>query len=188
VGVRVRPDRQLVVQVHYNLARPEARGQTDRTRLRLKLSDSVERQAGFMLNDAFLRTLGNPQPDVLPPGNPAAPYSWTLTGAELGLPEGVPVEVLNVAPHMHGRGRRFTVEFGRDDAFECQGRVNRWDFNWQRSYAYITPPVLDASSQIRVSCEYDTSSDTAPVLPGWGTRNEMCELTMAVAFPPGVFF
>jgi hypothetical protein len=188
IGVRVRPDRQLVVQVHYNLARPEVRGQTDRTRLRLQMSDSVERQAGFMLNDAFLSTLRNPEPDVLPPGNPAAAYTWTLTGAQLGLPEGVPVEVLSVAPHMHERGRRFTIEYGRNDAFECQGRINRWDFNWQRGYNYITPPTLDSTSQIRVTCEYDTSADTAPVLPGWGTRNEMCELTMAVAFPPGVFF
>src|SRR5688572_27490266 len=45
IGVRVQPDRQLVVQVHYNLARPEVRGQTDRTRVRLQLADSVQRQA-----------------------------------------------------------------------------------------------------------------------------------------------
>lgn len=188
IGMRVGPDHQLVVQVHYNLARPEVRGQADRTRLRLQTSDSVERQAGFMLPDAFLGTLRNAQPDVLPPGNPAALYRWTRTGAELGLPEGVPVEVLSVAPHMHERGRKFTLEFGRDGAFECQGRVSRWDFNWQRGYDYVTRPVLDAASRVRVSCEYDTSADSEVVLPGWGTRNEMCLLTMAVAFPPGVFF
>jgi hypothetical protein len=89
---------------------------------------------------------------------------------------------------MHQRGRKYTVEFGRDDVFECQGHVERWDFNWQRGYQYLTPPLLDADSQIRVSCEYDTSDATQPVLPGWGTRNEMCELTLAVAFPPGVVF
>jgi hypothetical protein len=125
---------------------------------------------------------------VLPPGDPAAQYSWTLTGAQLGLPDSVPVEVLSVAPHMHQRGRKYTVEFGRDGVFECQGRINRWDFNWQRQYQYATPPLLDGGSQIRVSCEYDTSDSVDPVYPGWGTRNEMCELTLTVAFPEGVRF
>jgi hypothetical protein len=188
IGVRVQPDRQLVVQVHYNLAREEVRGQSDRTRVRLQLRSSVERQAGLILNDGFLGTLRNDPPDVLEPGNPAARYSWTRSGADFGLPAGVPVEVLTMAPHMHQRGRKYTLELGRDDQFECQGRVNRWDFNWQRLYQFMTPPTLDADSQIRVSCEYDTSDDTSPVLPGWGTRNEMCEITLAVAFPPGVVF
>jgi Copper type II ascorbate-dependent monooxygenase, C-terminal domain len=188
IGVRVRPGRQLVVQVHYNLANAEVRGQSDRTRVRLQLANSVERQAGLLLKDAFLGTLARNPPDVLAPGNPAAQYSWTLRGAGFGLVPGVPVEVLTVAPHMHQRGRKYTVEFGRDDAFECMGHVARWDFNWQRFYRYLTPPMLDADSQIRVSCEYDTSDDTQPVLPGWGTRNEMCEVTMVVAYPPGVVF
>lgn len=188
VGVRVPPNRQLVVQMHYNLARPEVRGQTDRTRLRLRTSDSVRRQAAVLLHDAFLGTLRNPEPDALPPGDPAARYSWTATGADLGLPEGVPVEVLAVGPHMHERGTKFTIELGRDGAFECQGRINRWDFNWQRNYQYVTPPLIDAASQLRVSCEYDTSTDTTPVFPGWGTRNEMCEITMTIAFPEGVRF
>ena len=36
-----------------------------------------------------------------------------------------------------------------------------------------------------MTCEYDTSRDTQPVLPGWGTRNEMCTAIMMVALPPG---
>jgi hypothetical protein len=188
VGVRVRPGQQMVLQVHYNLAQPEVRGQSDQTRVRIQFRDSVERQASFILRDSFLRSLANSPPDTLAPGNPAAPYTWTLTGAQVGLPPRVPVEVLSVIPHMHQRGRKYTLEFGRNDAFECQGHIERWDFNWQRSYNYDPLPTLDADSQIRVSCEYDTSADVEPVLPGWGTRNEMCELTLTVAFPAGVVF
>jgi copper type II ascorbate-dependent monooxygenase-like protein len=188
MGVRVLPNRKLVVQVHYNLARPEVRGGSDQTRIRLQLADSVERQAGLLLNDAFLNTLANEAPDVLEPGNPAARYTWTLTGADFGLPPGVPVSVLSVTPHMHERGRKYTLEIAQKGQFECQGHIQRWDFNWQRSYAYRAPPTIDSSSLLRVTCEYDTSADTAPVLPGWGTRNEMCELTLAVAFPPGLVF
>ena len=36
---------------------------------------------------AFLRTLGTGAPDVLEPGSPAVPYSWTLTGARSRVPE-----------------------------------------------------------------------------------------------------
>jgi hypothetical protein len=188
MGVRVLPSRKLVVQVHYNLARPEVRGGSDQTRIRLQFRDSVERQAGLLLNDAFLNTLANDPPDVLEPGNPAAVYSWTLTGAAFGLPPGVPVSVLSVTPHMHQRGRKYTLEIAQNGEFDCQGHIERWDFNWQRNYVYRSPPTIDSSSLLRVTCEYDTSSDTAPVLPGWGTRNEMCELTLAVAFPAGLVF
>jgi hypothetical protein len=187
-GVRLQPGRQLVLQVHYNMADPTVVGQSDRTRTRLQLSPSVERQAVMLLADAFLGTLANDVPDMLEPGNPAARYSWTRTGGELGIPPGVPAEIIAVAPHMHERGRRYTFELGRGGAFDCQGHIERWNFNWQRQYSYREPLAVDASSDLRVSCEYDTSGDSQPVMPGWGTQNEMCELTLMLAFPPGVRF
>ena len=142
----------------------------------------------MLLPDFFLSTLGNAVPDVLEPGIPNARYSWTRPGAALGIPPDVPAEIVSISPHMHQRGRKFTFELGRDGAFDCQGHVERWNFNWQRAYDYTEPLAVDASSELRVSCEYDTSGDTQPVLPGWGTQNEMCELTMMLAFPPGVRF
>jgi hypothetical protein len=111
-----------------------------------------------------------------------------MAAGEAGIPPGVPVEILNVAPHMHERGRKYTFEVGRDGAFDCQGHIARWDFNWQRQYRYVTPLAIDAESAFRVTCEYDTTRDTQPVLPGWGTQNEMCEINLMVAFPPGVQF
>ena len=188
VGVRVQPGRKLVLQVHYNMADPSVIGQSDRTRGRLQLRPSVERQAVMLLADAFLSTLRNDPPDMLMPGSPNAEYSWTLSGGDLGLPPGVPVELLTVAPHMHGRGRTYTFEVGRGGAFDCEGHIARWDFNWQRHYRYMAPLTVDSSSLFRVSCGYDTTVDTAPVLPGWGTQNEMCEINLMVAFPPGVQF
>jgi hypothetical protein len=188
IGVRVQPGRRLVLQVHYNMADPSVIGQSDQTRGRLQVRPSVERQAVMLLADSFLGTLGNDRPDVLEPGSPNARYSWTRSAGDLGIPPGVPAEALFVAPHMHGRGRKYTLEVGRDGAFDCQGHIERWDFNWQRLYHYTTPLPIDASSAIRVTCEYDTTGDTQPVLPGWGTQNEMCELNMMLAFPPGVQF
>jgi hypothetical protein len=188
IGVRVQPGRKLVLQVHYNMADPSVIGQSDRTRGRLVLRPNVERQAVMLLIDDFLGTLRNNPPDVLEPGMPNATYSWTRSAGDVGIPPGVPVEILNVAPHMHERGRKYTFEVGRDGAFDCQGHIARWDFNWQRQYRYATPLAIDASSAFRVTCEYDTTGDTQPVLPGWGTQNEMCEINLMVAFPPGVQF
>jgi hypothetical protein len=186
VGVRVQPGRQLVLQVHYNMADPSVIGQSDRTRGRLRLAPSVERQAVMLLIDDFLGTLRNETPDMLEPGVANATYTWTRSGAEAGIPPGVPVEILDVAPHMHERGRKFTFEVGQAGGFECQGHIPRWDFNWQRPYRYTSPLAIDSSSLFRVTCEYDTTGDTQPVLPGWGTQNEMCEVNLMIAFPPGV--
>ncbi|HWO10560.1 MAG TPA: hypothetical protein VNN80_13805, partial [Polyangiaceae bacterium] len=84
-GVRVQPGRQLVLQLHFNLAKPEVRGQSDRTRVRLQLADRVDRLATFFLADAFLGSLFRDEPpDTLAPGNPAARYSWTGSLADLG--------------------------------------------------------------------------------------------------------
>jgi copper type II ascorbate-dependent monooxygenase-like protein len=111
-------------------------------------------------------------------------FSWEASGDEMGLPAGIALDVL--ALFMHGRGHEYTFELspdGRD--YECQGRVNDWDFNWQRIYDYTTPLSLTADSKIRVTCDYDTSKDTEAVLPGWGTRNEMCFVMLMAALPAG---
>ncbi len=42
---------------------------------------------------------------------------------------------------------------------------------------------MTPSTRIQVTCEYDTSMDTEAVLPGWGTRNEMCLNILIVALP-----
>jgi len=52
--------------------------------------------------------------------------------------------------------------------------VPRWDFNWQLQYFYEQPRTLSGNDTLRVTCTFDTSGETEPVLPGWGTHNEMC--------------
>ena len=189
LGVRVRQGRQLVVQVHYNLADPAVRGQTDQTQVKLQLSDDVERQAFFVPEDKFLDTVYDAQPAELAPGQNAVPYTWTASMAEvIGSNLPIALDLVQISPHMHQRGRKWTLELGNGGDFECIGRINRWDFNWQAGYTYAAAPQLLGSSQLRLTCEYDTSADAMPVLPGWGTRNEMCLVTLMIALPPGVRF
>jgi len=189
LGVRLRQGRQLVVQVHYNLADPALRGQADQTQVKLQFADDVERQAFFVPEDKFLDTVYDAQPAELAPGRSAVPYTWTASLAEIiGASVPLALDLVQIAPHMHQRGRKWTLELGQGGQFECIGRVNRWDFNWQAGYTYAAPPQLLSNSELRLTCEYDTSDTTLPVLPGWGTRNEMCLVTMMIALPPGIRF
>jgi hypothetical protein len=187
-GVRLRRGRRLVLQMHYNLAHSEVHGHADQTTVRFQFSDTVERQALFTIGDELLDSLFSAAPTELEPGQPSVPYTWQQSGEQLGLPRDMPMQLLGLMPHMHERGRKYSFELGRNGAFECQGRVNAWDFHWQRLYIYRDPPILDAGTQLRVTCDYDTSGDTMPVLPGWGTRNEMCAAIMMLAYPAGTFF
>jgi hypothetical protein len=85
---------------------------------------------------------------------------------------------------MHGRGIRQKMMIGSSGNLACASHLENWDFHWQEFYFYKTPIKMTASSLVQVTCEYDTSADTAPVLPGWGTRNEMCLTVLMVALPP----
>ena len=186
-GVRLRQDHGVVLQVHYNLAHSEDHGHSDQTTVRLQFTDTVERQAFFAIADQLLDSLFDGAPTALAPGQPSVAYTWQQTGEQLGIPPGVPLQLLGLMPHMHERGHKYSFELGKNGAFECQGRVNAWDFHWQRLYLYREPPLLDADTLLRVTCDYDTSGDSMPVLPGWGTRNEMCAAIMMLAYPAGVF-
>jgi hypothetical protein len=188
LGVSFKRDRVLVTQVHYNLADGSPATPTDQTKVRMRLESSVARQGIFLLADDLLRGLADGTPQPLPAGQESVVVEWTRQARELGLPEELPTELVGMFPHMHERGRKYTFEVSNGSGFECQGRVNRWDFNWQRIYDYAEPIPFDADTQVRVTCDYDTRGATADIMPGWGTRNEMCFVMTMLALPPGVFF
>jgi hypothetical protein len=136
----------------------------------------VEREARQTLSDPFLygAVLGNP--DQLPPGQEHAKYEWSMTIADATFESAAQgdVEIYGLLPHMHKRGNSMTVEFGSDDGMQCGANIDRWDFDWQRLYFLETPLLANYQDEIRVVCDYDTSRDAAPILPGFGTEDEMC--------------
>jgi hypothetical protein len=69
---------------------------------------------------------------------------------------------------------------------ECAAQVDHWDVHWQRMYCYAQPLTIHADAQFSVMCDYDTSSVTVPVRPGWGTQNEMCLATLFFTVPRSV--
>jgi hypothetical protein len=183
MGVPVKSTDKLIVQIHYNLADPATLGQTDSTTIHLQFAGSVQRELQFMLPDPFLASINNPTPDSLPAGQADTKYTWTLSGSDLGL-KGIPsVDLMAVMPHMHQRGVRQTMSIGTVGNMSCASHLENWSFHWQEFYDYKTPIKITPDTQIQVTCEYNTSSDTQPVLPGWGTRNEMCLNVLMVAMP-----
>ncbi len=181
MGFPLKKTDKIVVQVHYNLSAAGTTGMMDSTAVRLRTANQVDRQLAFLLPDPFLDTLASGMPAILTPGKASVTYTWKQSAEKSGLPAALPyVDIVAVLPHMHERGRKLTLNVGDT----CQARVDSWDFSWQKFYFYKSLPRITPATQIEVKCDYDTSADTDPTIPGWGTRNEMCLTVLMVALPP----
>lgn len=175
-GFRIRTSDQLIAQVHYNLVNPLLIGQSDQTQVSLALKDSVAREGFFILNDPFLGSLYNEVPDTLAPGRSSVDYTWSLPMAEFTTASVTgKLDLYGSMPHMHERGNKFSAQLVHaNGTSECAADIQEWDFHWQHYYFYSKPFTVRASDVIKATCTFDTSADTVPVLPGWGTDNEMC--------------
>jgi mono/diheme cytochrome c family protein len=180
-GVPLEPRHRVVLQVHYNLA-DDPGSIVDRSTVRLRLASSVANVGVFVLDDPFLGSLYDDVPQTLEPNQPSVTYTWERAlGDYFGdLPN---VKLYGLMPHMHELGHRYRMTLERGGVSECAMDVKSWDFHWQRMYFYAEPLAIDSRSRIEVTCDFDTSSESAPVLPGWGTRNEMCLATMYFTIP-----
>ena len=180
-GVPIVPGRRLVVQVHYNLAdNPGAI--TDQTVVQLRLAPSVTNVGLMVLDDQLLDTLFENKPYALEPGKTSVKYNWQSHVSDY-FGDLANVKLYGVMPHMHQRGHKFRMNVGPDNAPTCGMDVQSWDFHWQHMYFYSQPLDVTPDTKLDVTCDFDTSGDTDPVLPGWGTRNEMCLAAMYYVVP-----
>ena len=184
-GVEFPGGNQVVVQVHYNLARPEVRGQSDSTTLRLQFQQNVQRLGFFVLEDELLETRLDGNPVVIPAGSPSFEYQFEV-GYDGFIGLAGRLDLFGVFPHMHEFGRTLRIERIRGGQSTCLASVGRWDFDWQLMYFYRQAVDLQSGDRIRVTCTYNTEGLTEPVLPGWGTRNEMCLAGLYITLPPGL--
>ena len=74
-GVRVAAGSQIVIQIHFNLHDAALQGQSDQTRVRLRLADTVAREGYFDVLDPFIDTLFKGTPAQLEPGQASAKYT-----------------------------------------------------------------------------------------------------------------
>jgi len=187
-GIAVRGTDRFVVQVHYSLT-AGVPPSPDSTTLRFRFAEKVARPLIFLLPDPLLESLFSSNgPDALPPREANVTYTREQTRAKLEIDDASPpVEILGVIPHMHELGKQYELRhLGSNGEDSCLARIDRWDFHWQKMYWYRTPPILSAGDALRFTCVYDTSRENNPVLPGWGTKNEMCLSALLVAMPPGM--
>jgi mono/diheme cytochrome c family protein len=178
-GIRVEQGHALVIQMHYNIALDNG---PDSTIVKLDFADTVEREGRQTLQDPFLFGAVTGNPDQLEPGLEHATYTWEMSLAQATFDErgDREVEVYGVMPHMHQRGNRMSVEFGSPEGMRCGADIDRWDFDWQRIYFYEEPLTMRLSDLVRVTCDWDTRGDAGPVMPGFGTADEMCLLGVYV--------
>jgi hypothetical protein len=186
-GVPLKPTDKIVIQIHYNMHDMSLVGETDQTTVKLRLADQVERVGLFALNDPFLNTLGDDTPATLEPGKPSVKYIWNQKLADFGISEIPDLQLNGIMPHMHQLGRKYQMQVSTAKPNACAADVQNWDFHWQRMYFYDKPPALDATTSFKVTCDYDTTSVSEPVLPGWGTSNEMCLATLYFTAPIEAF-
>ncbi|MCA9706057.1 MAG: hypothetical protein KDK70_09440 [Myxococcales bacterium] len=180
-GLRIGASEQLVIQVHYNLANAGNIGMSDQSTVRLRLEDQVDREGFMLLPDPFLESIFEGDPIELPPGEPSVEYTWDLPiAALLAWVSLDSIDLFGVFPHMHqyGQAMHMTIENGGE--LECAADVPRWDFGWQLQYFYEQPHTLTDADTLHVTCDFDTVGADGPVLPGWGTHNEMCLMGLYV--------
>ncbi|MBX3207236.1 MAG: hypothetical protein KF764_19470 [Labilithrix sp.] len=174
-GLPIPKGSHLVMQVHYH---PIATQTTGRMSLELKrLTDKPPRIAGFVLvGNAENATDGPVELLPGPADPPAGPAFFIPSNAkghtetmELRIPPSIATRLTAVGAHMHWAGVGLKLEVERREAAdgqpasECLLNVPKYDFNWQRTYAYDAPlsaaPTLSGGDRLRITCTYDNTRD-----------------------------
>jgi hypothetical protein len=133
----------ILLQMHYTTNGTTV---TDRTRIGLRFARGPVKQRLMMagvINSDF----------EIPPGAAAHPVAaaLTLSGA---------VEVRALMPHMHVRGRSFSMAAVYPDGRrEELLSVPRYDFNWQQVYEFSERKALPRGTRIEASATFDNSAN-----------------------------
>ena len=121
---------------------------------------------------------------VIPPGEANYAVKGTSKGG-MGRPITRDVLITAVMPHMHWLGKDFTFTAILPDEEQTRVpliKIDRWNFNWQGTYALAEPIRLPKGSYFEVEAHFD-NSDANPANPNhpprlvhWGeqTNDEMC--------------
>ena len=185
IGVSVDAGDVLVTQVHYNLVNPDLVGQTDSTTISLRVEDEVERQGFYNVHPGLINTLLGGAPHLIPPGEEAYTFTFTIPMDKYVADYGGAAELWGYFPHAHERAVSMSARVvdAQGEERACIAELPRWDFNWQLYYFMEQPITLLPGDQLEMTCIYDTSDEVQPIIPGWGTQNEMCFMGVFLSEP-----
>jgi hypothetical protein len=133
----------LKFQLHYT---PNGREAIDRSQIGFVFADTPPRRE--IRTDSIFNT-----EFVIPPGAKGYEVSAERTFGEAGT-------LLTLFPHTHVRGQAFRYTLVQPDGTEeILLDVPRYDFNWQLTYEFARPRVIEPGSTLRAMAWYDNSAD-----------------------------
>ena len=143
VALRIPRGSKIAFQLHYT---PSGTVQTDRSSLGIVLADpaEVKREIRGEITGEFRFRI--------PPNDPAYEIQakWPFAADTL---------LVNLAPHMHVRGKAFRFELEHPDGHrETLLDVPRYDFNWQLRYELAEPLLIRQGSTLHCLAVYDNSA------------------------------
>ena len=112
--------------------------------------------------------------------------------AEATMTVRTPMNLVNLFPHLHLRGKAFQYDvIYPDGRTETILKVDKWSLNWQLSYTLAEPLALPAGTRIKATAWWDNSANN-PANPdpsvdvSWGEQSweEMLVGFMNVAVDP----
>ena len=172
---------KLIFQIHYT---PNGKATTDQSRIGLCFADPAKVTHAVMTSEAR-----QAHGLVIPPNV----HNHRVEADSPRSP--LDVQILNLMPHMHVRGKSFRYELlTADNRRETILDVPRYDFNWQTSYQLAEPLTVPAGSSLHCTAHYD-NSERNPNNPNpndtvrWGeqTWNEMLIGYFDIAVPRAAF-
>jgi hypothetical protein len=176
-GVWVPKGAHLVTQVHYH---PIDTSTTGRMSIEVKgIPASPGRVAQFVLLGNAADGAKGSNPRLLPgtddpPEGPAFVIppnaKQHVEAMEFLLPDTLPpTSIAAAGAHMHWAGVGMKIELIRkapvdeEPANECLLSMPKYDFTWQRTFAYDTPsdkyPIVRRGDKLRITCTYDNTPD-----------------------------
>jgi mono/diheme cytochrome c family protein/peroxiredoxin len=175
-AIRIPAKSKLVFQQHYT---PTGTEQTDKTRIAMTFADDPA-----TITREMYSIVGIEQEFEIPPH--AGDHHVTNTVRY--FPEDA--ELLAISPHMHLRGKSFSLSAKTKDKSEMLLDVPRYDFNWQHSYILTEPLALSSIDKLSFTSTFD-NSDENPVNPDptqhvtWGdqTWEEMSVVFLEISVP-----
>ena len=172
-GIEIKPDEELVVQMHYFLPGPQWEGVADQSGYAFETAEADEIDTKLVM-----LPLGGTNFRI-----PAGDEDYGFTDS-LTLPVFAPTITLYATfPHMHILGRSYRFWITNADGEEtCLAASEKWNFDNQLTYVFKEPVELRGGDTIHMECRWNNSRSNPnlihdpPIEVGYGERTdeEMC--------------
>jgi hypothetical protein len=203
VGTELPPGTRLILNVHYHAQASEQKDSKTGLAIRWK-SEEPAWTSRFVLVGAPGLGMSQTGEMLIPAGASGHEESFTWS---VNFPDIVDVRVWAALAHMHkvGVDLKVWVESGDTGDETCLLQTPKYDYNWQRSYAYDTPVTegfrVRGGDKVHVRCTFDNTLMNpgvqemlaevgldAPIDVGLGegTLDEMCLSGLGVAIKGGL--